>query len=177
MASTPQYSAWLAGAALTLAAGPAAAASLTLQLTLPAIDTASYYRPYLAAWIEKAGEDKAVVGTLAVWYDTRLRDNGGRGWLRNLRSWWRLTGEQLALPADGVSGATRAAGTHQLQFTDTQGSLAGLPAGNYQLAIEVAREKGGRELLRVPFAWGGGAQSADAQGSKELGKVSVAVTP
>lgn len=177
MAHATPRSAWLAGAALTLAAGPAAAASLTLQLTLPAIDTAAYYRPYLAAWIEKAGEDKAVVGTLAVWYDTRLRDNGGRGWLRNLRSWWRMTGEQLALPADGVSGATRPAGTHTLQFSDTSGALAGLPAGHYLLAIEVAREKGGRELLRLPFAWGGGAQSADASGNKELGPVHLAVAP
>lgn len=177
MAHANPRSAWLSGAALTLAAGPAAAASLTLQLTLPAIDTAAYYRPYLAAWVEKAGEDKAVVGTLAVWYDTRLRDNGGRGWLRNLRNWWRVTGEQLALPADGVSGATRPAGTHTLQFSDTSGALAGLPAGHYQLAIEVAREKGGRELLRLPFAWGGGAQSADASGNKELGPVHLAVAP
>jgi hypothetical protein len=177
MAPTAARSAWLAGAALTLAAGPALSASLTVQLTLPAIDTASYYRPYLAAWIEKADEDKAVVGTLAVWYDTRLRDNGGRIWLRNLRSWWRVAGEQLTLPADGVSGATRPAGTHTLQFSDASGALAGLPAGHYQLAIEVAREKGGRELVRLPFAWGGGAQSADALGSKELGKVNVAVAP
>jgi hypothetical protein len=177
MAPATSRNAWRTGASLVLAAGPAAAASLTLQLTLPSIDTASYYRPYLAAWIERAGEDRAVVGTLAVWYDTRLRDNGGRGWLRNLRSWWRATGEQLALPADGVSGATRPAGTHVLQFSDASGALAGLPAGNYQLAIEVARERGGRELLRVPFAWGGSAQSAEVQGTKELGKVSVAVTP
>ncbi|KQP47626.1 DUF2271 domain-containing protein [Pseudorhodoferax sp. Leaf274] len=74
MAPTAARNAWLAGAAMTLATGPAAAATLTLQLTRP--------------------------------------------------------------------------------------------AGTYQLAIEVAREKGGRELLRVPFAWGGGAQRADAQGSK-----------
>ncbi|PZP99243.1 MAG: DUF2271 domain-containing protein [Variovorax paradoxus] len=177
MAPATPRNAWLAGASLALAAGPAAAASLTLQLTLPAIDTAAYYRPYLAAWVEKAGEDKAVVGTLAVWYDTRLRDDSGRGWLRHLRSWWRVTGEQLALPADGVSGATRPAGTHTLQFRDTGGALAGLPAGNYQLAIEVAREKGGRELLRLPFAWGGGVQSADARGNKELGAVHLSVAP
>jgi hypothetical protein len=177
MAPATPRNAWLAGASLALAAGPAASASLTLQLTLPAIDTAAYYRPYLAAWVEKAGEDKAVVGTLAVWYDTRLRDDGGRGWLRHLRSWWRVTGEQLALPADGVSGATRPAGTHTLQFRDTGGALAGLPAGNYQLAIEVAREKGGRELLRLPFAWGGGVQSADARGNKELGAVHLSVAP
>lgn len=174
MTRPPQRAAWLAGAALTLAAGPAAAASLTLQLTLPAIDTASYYRPYLAAWVEKA-DDKAVVGTLAVWYDTRLRDGGGKGWLRNLRTWWRNSGEQMALPADGVSGATRPAGTHTLQFSDSGGLLAKLPAGRYQLALEVAREQGGRELLRVPFEWGGPAQATQAEGSKELGKVAVTI--
>lgn len=177
MAHAPHRSPWLAGATLLVAAGPAAAASLTLQLTLPAIDTASYYRPYLAAWVEKAGEDKAQLGTLAVWYDTRLRDNGGRGWLRNLRTWWRSSGEQLTLPADGVSGATRTAGTHTLQFSDASGALAKLPAGQYQLAIEVAREQGGRELLRLPFAWGGPAGHAEAQGSKEIGKVSVSTAP
>ncbi|WP_084651813.1 DUF2271 domain-containing protein [Ottowia thiooxydans] len=168
---------WLAGAALTLLVAPAGAGTLTLQVTLPAIDTASYYRPYLAAWVEKAEEDKAVLGTLAVWYDTRLRDNGGRGWLRNLRTWWRSSGEQMALPADGVSGATRPAGTHLLQFSDAKGLLSKLPAGQYQLAIEVARENGGREMLRLPFTWGRSASQADAQGRTELGKVNVVAVP
>lgn len=168
---------WLAGAALTLAAAPAAAGTLTLQLTLPAIDTATYYRPYLAAWVERADDSRAVVGTLAVWYDTRLRDGLGKNWLRQLRTWWRSGGEQLALPADGVSGATRAAGTHQLEFRDTQGALAGLPPGRYQLAVEVAREQGGRELLRLPFDWGGAANDAQAQGSKEIGALAVRVAP
>ncbi|RYF70837.1 MAG: DUF2271 domain-containing protein, partial [Comamonadaceae bacterium] len=74
-------------AALATGSGPALAASLTLQLTLPTIDTATYYRPYLAAWVEKA-DDKAVVGPLAVWYDMKLRDGLGKSWLRQLRTWW-----------------------------------------------------------------------------------------
>jgi len=176
MADLPDARPWLGSAVLILAAGPAAAASLTLQLTLPAIDTASYYRPYLAAWVEKA-DDKAVIGPLAVWYDVRLRDGLGRNWLRQLRTWWRSSGEQLSLPADGISGATRPAGTHTLQFTDARGTLANLPAGRYQLAIEVAREQGERELLRVPFDWGGAANAAQTQGQKELGKVTVNVQP
>jgi hypothetical protein len=167
---------WLGAVALAWATGPAAAASLTLQLTLPEVAAASYYRPYLAAWVEKA-DDKAVMGTLAVWYDTRLRDNQGRGWLRNLRTWWRAGGEQLALPVDGVSGATRPVGTHALHFAGATGALAHLPAGRYQVAVEVAREQGGRELVRVPFEWGGAANAAQAQGEKELGPVSVSVEP
>lgn len=168
---------WLGAVALAWATAPAAAASLTLQLTLPEVTAASYYRPYLAAWIEKADDSKAVMGTLAVWYDTRLRDNQGRGWLRNLRTWWRAGGEQLALPVDGVTGATRPVGTHALHFAGATGALAGLPAGRYQLAVEVAREQGGRELVRVPFEWGGAANAAQAQGEKELGPVSVNVEP
>lgn len=167
---------WLGAVALAWATGPAGAASLTLQLTLPDVAAASYYLPYLAAWVEKA-EDKAAMGTLAVWYDTRLRDNQGRGWLRNLRTWWRAGGEQLALPVDGVTGATRPVGTHALHFSGATGALAHLAAGRYQIAVEVAREQGGRELLRVPFEWGGAANAADAQGEKELGQVRVSVEP
>lgn len=168
---------WLGTAALAMAAaGPAAAASLTLQVTLPDLHATSYYRPYLAAWVERP-EDKAAMGTLALWYDTRLRDGLGKSWLRQLRTWWRTGGEQLALPVDGVSGATRPAGTHTLQFADAKGALAQLPPGRYQMAIEVAREQGERELLRVPFEWRGAANTAHAEGSKELGRVTVTVSP
>lgn len=166
----------VAALALSCLAGPGAAADLTLQVTLPALNTASYYRPYLAAWVEKDA-DRASVGTLAVWYDTKLRDNLGRGWLRNLRTWWRGEGARLVLPIDGVSGATRPAGSHTLHFAAGHPLLAGLPAGRYQLAVEVAREQGDRELVRVPFDWGGAANAATADGSKELGRVSVSVAP
>ncbi|RZL63340.1 MAG: DUF2271 domain-containing protein [Variovorax sp.] len=167
---------WLGTAALALAAVPATAGSLTLQLTLPEIHTASYYRPYVAAWVEKA-EEKSVVGTVAVWYDTQLRDGLGKSWLRQLRTWWRNGGDQLALPVDGVSGATRPAGTHTLQLAEGKGALAQLPPGRYQIAIEAAREQGDRELLRVPFEWRGAANAAHAEGTKELGKVTVTVHP
>lgn len=167
---------WLGAVALAWATGPAAAGSLTLQVTLPEVAVAAYYRPYLAAWVEKA-DDKAMMGTLAVWYDTRLRDNQGRGWLRNLRTWWHAGGEEIALPVDGVSGATRPVGTHALNFPGVSGALANLPAGRYQVAVEVAREQGGRELVRVPFEWGGAANAAQAEGAKELGPVRVKVEP
>ncbi len=167
---------WLATAALACMAGPLCAGELTVQVTLPSVNTASYYRPYLAAWVEKV-DDKTPVGTLAVWYDQRLRDNLGKSWLRQLRTWSRSGGAQMALPVDGVSGATRPAGVHTLHLPQTGPVLAGLPAGRYQLAVEVAREQGDRELVRVPFEWGGVANAANAEGSKELGRVSVNVAP
>ena len=50
-----------------------------------------------------------------------------------------------------------------------------LPAGDYVLVVEAARELGGREAVRVPFRWGA-ANAARASGDHELGAVSVAVT-
>ncbi|SHE46738.1 Hypothetical protein SAMN02745117_00325 [Lampropedia hyalina DSM 16112] len=167
--------------AATLAAWaiPAQSASLAVDITLPEIQTATYYRPYLAAWIEQA-EGQQVVSTLAVWYDTRLRDNLGKGWLRDLRTWWRKAGQTLELPADGISGATRAPGTHTLHLAADHATLRQLAHGQYHIAVEVAREHGGRELLRVPFTWAGTASTAataSADGQSELAQITVRIQP
>lgn len=167
---------WTVAASGLLA--PLHAANLKAEITLPEIETASYYKPYLAAWIE--GADQSNMGTLAVWYDTKLRDNLGRGWLRDLRTWWRKGGQDFSLPADGISGATKAPGTHVLSFADNSTILASLPAGSYHFAVEVARENGGRELVKVPFEWNGkqsAAQQTSAQGKSELGSVALSITP
>ena len=50
--------------------------------------------------------------------------------------------------------------------------LANLPAGNYKLRVEAAREVGGRELVTLPFQWPPrAATSASAEGKSELGTV------
>lgn len=160
--------------------GPAQAASLEVEVTLPEVASAAYHPPYLAAWIERPG-DPALAATLAVWYDTRLRDQLGKIFLKELRTWWRKGGSTLALPADGVSGPTRGAGVHTLRFSDKQEALAALPPGNYQLVVEVAREQGGRTVLRTPFSWKGSdaAASSSQQGESggELAALKVAAKP
>jgi hypothetical protein len=53
-----------------------------------------------------------------------------------------------------------------------------LAPGNYTLVVEAAREVGGRELLKIPFTWPAKAsQSGKAQGSSELGAVTLAIKP
>ena len=82
------------------------------------------------------------------------------------------------MPVDGVSGATRAVGTHSLAFSDRDGVLQNLPAGDYRVVIEAAREVGGRELQRLPFSWPPrSASTVTAQGSHELGALSVELQP
>lgn len=159
------------GLAAGLAAGAAQAADLTVTVEIPRISSASYHRPYVAMWIEQP--DQTAVQTLAVWYDVKLPNGEGKDWLKDLRTWWRKGGRALTLPADGVSGATRAPGRHTVTIPAAR--LRNLPPGQYNLVVEAARELGGREAVRAPFRWGG-ANTGRAAGTTELGAVSVAVT-
>ena len=78
---------------------------------------------------------------------------------------------------DGITGATRSAGEHALNLLDAK-AVAALAPGRYEMVVEAAREDGGREVLRVPFEWPvRKAASAKAQGTGELGVVSIDAKP
>ena len=161
-------------AATALAAGsvaaPVMAADLNVSIEIPRLSVAAYHRPYVAVWIERP--DNTAVRTLAVWYEVSNVAEG-KDWLKDMRTWWRRGGRSLALPADGVSSATKAPGRHSVAVPGAR--LSGLTAGDYVLVVEAARELGGRESVRVPFRWGA-PNTARAAGSTELGAVSVTVT-
>lgn len=147
------------------APGMASAQTLDVTVTIPRLTVAEYHRPYVAIWIEKDG---AAPQTLAVWYDDDMKANEGTKWLRDVRQWWRASGRSMKFPAAGVSGATKAPGTHKVSFKPQLGS------GNYTLVVEAAREVGGRELVRLPFSLPRGG-TARAAGKTELGAVTLTV--
>jgi hypothetical protein len=160
---------------LVVLISPAAfAADLDISVEIPRLDVAEYHRPYVALWLEKP--DQSHVANLAVWYDLKMKDKEGEKWLKDLRQWWRRSGRSLDMPVDGVSAATRTVGTHQLSYRGSEVPLQSLPAGDYNLVVEAAREVGGRELLRVPFSWPQPA-TATVQGTSELGAITVTVKP
>lgn len=165
----------LAALAFSTAGTAAQPAQLHIEIELPEPDTGPAYRPYLAAWIE--GADSSFQGTLALWYDMRLRDNLGETFLRDLRKWWRRGGESLALPADAVSGPTRPPGLHRLELGEDHPVLNSLPPGDYVLAVEVTREDGGRDSLRSPFQWGAGPSGGEALGQGEVRRLALNVRP
>lgn len=155
---------------------PASAAELSLKIEIPRLTVAEYHRPYVALWLEKAS-DQSFAGHLAVWYDVKKRDNGGAKWLKDMRQWWRKSGRDLQMPADGISGATRAPGEHALSLGGAK-ALAALPPGDYQIVVESARENGGREVVRLPLQWPAkAAQAAKVQGEHELGAVALELKP
>lgn len=159
-----------------LLALPAAASDATISIDIPRLTVAEYHRPYVAFWIESSDGNK--ISNLAVWYDIKLKENEGVKWLKDMRQWWRRTGRELTLPTDGLSSPTRAPGTHQITFDAKAKQLAELPAGDYHLLVEAAREVGGRELLRIPFQWPPKApQKLEAKGEHEIGAISVTLTP
>jgi hypothetical protein len=166
----------ISAAVTSLIATQAAAGDATISIDIPRLTVAEYHRPYVAFWIESASGDK--ISNLAVWYDVKLKDNEGNKWLKDMRQWWRRTGRELTLPADGLTSPTRAPGTHELTFDSAAKPLAELPAGDYQLIVEAAREVGGREVLRVPFQWPPkGPQKLQIKGEHEIGTVSLAINP
>jgi hypothetical protein len=146
-----------------LIAAPASAAG-TISITIPRLSVAEYHRPYLAAWVEPAGG--GAPQTLLVWYDVKKAGaEPGTKWLADMRTWWRKAGRTLKIPADGVSGATRNAGTHQIPLPDS------LKPGAYTLFVESAREAGGREVVSVPLSIP--VRTASASGKTELGAIAI----
>lgn len=155
--------------------GAAHAAEVSLSLTVPELKVAEYHRPYLAVWLERA--DGEAAGSLAVLYDVRKAGGEGAKWLKDLRQWWRKTGSEQTMPIDGVSGATRAPGSHVLNLGSAR-ALRTLPAGDYTLVVEAAREVGGREVLKLPLSWPiRAAANSTVQGKTELGALSLSVKP
>lgn len=167
---------FLTAAVSTLVAGSAAASEARISIDIPRLTVAEYHRPYVAFWVETP--DGGTITNLAVWYDVNHKDKEGAKWLKDLRQWWRRSGRELTLPADGLTSPTRAPGTHELTFSATAAPLAGLAPGDYVLVVEAAREVGGRELLRIPFQWPPKAPATlAAKGETELGAVSLKLTP
>ena len=141
-----------------------AASASTVSVTLPRLPLAEYKRPYAAGWIEPAAGGPP--RSLFVWYDLKKGGNEpGVKWLADLRTWWRKAGRTMKLPADGVSGATRAPGTYAIPLP------ADLAPGKYVVSIEVARENGGRELVSVPVSVPN--PNARGGGKSEVGAITV----
>ena len=129
--------------AAPLVATPATAASVTV--TIPRQDVAEYHKPYVAIWLEPAGGGAA--RTIALWYETKKTGkDAGTKYLADLRAWWRKGGRSMTVPADGISGATRAPGQYTIPLP------ANIKPGQYVLNVEAARETGGRELVTLPLS-------------------------
>jgi hypothetical protein len=170
--------AWMPLLLTTLMAGlfaqQSAATELNVKVAIPQINASEYHRPYVGIWIENP--DQSIARNLAVWYSLKAGPEGeGTKWLKDLRQWWRKGGREQQMPLDGISSATRPVGTHTLSYNDSKAPLA---AGEYNLVIEAVREKGDRELVRIPFSLPAKkTEIKNASGQLELGALSLEIKP
>lgn len=147
-----------------------------ITITIPSLNVAEYHKPYVAIWLAD-GKHKRVQD-LAVWYDGKMANQEGEKWLKDIRQWWRRSGRSQTMPMDGISGATRRPGQHILHFNELAQRLNGLPAGQYFLNIEAAREVGGREHVLLPIQLPlptNEPLTVSAQGEHELGFVQLVI--
>src|SRR5690606_14474255 len=154
---------------------PAHATEMEISVEIPKLNVAEYHRPYVAVWIE--GADSKAVADVAAWYQMQDTAEGhGTKWPPDLRQSSRKSRRNLDLPVDGLTGPTRPVGKHVIKVDAASPRLAKLQAGQYTLVVEAVREVGGRELLKIPFTWPAtGTQAGKAQGSSELGAVSLSI--
>ena len=122
-----------------------AESNFSVSLTLPEIKTGQYHRPYTAVWIEN--NKGKHVKTLALWTEPK-----GQKWLKDIRRWWRKIGRTDEIWVDGISSATRPAGTYELSWDLTTENKTPLQESEYKIFIEVVREHGGRNLLKHSFS-------------------------
>ncbi|GAA0362550.1 DUF2271 domain-containing protein [Bowmanella denitrificans] len=141
-----KFASLLLGAALVTSV--AGAAQLDITLNQPQLDVQPYHRPYIAVWVEDAQRNP--VATIALWKQMEEGDK----WLKDLRQFWRKIGRSAGNEIDGVTGATRRPGDHQLQWDGKDNLGKPLPAGEYLLNIEASREEGGRDYHRVAITLG-----------------------
>lgn len=155
-------------ATLCSLASIAGSADFQVELEVPRLNVAEYHAPYVAFWLR---HESGTVTPLGLWYDDQEK------WLKDLRLWWRRTGRAQSAPYDGLTGATRRPGTHAVDFSELP-ALTELPAGDYQLVVETAREVGGREVVRLPFQWPATqTTTVHADGDQELGRVELRLAP
>jgi len=110
-------------ALFSLLASYASADTFQVEVEVPRLRVAEYHAPYVAFWVENA--DRSTIVPLGLWYDDQEK------WLKDIRQWWRRTGRGQQKPYDGLTGATRSPGKHQMDFSELQ-SLQKLPADEYQ---------------------------------------------
>lgn len=154
--------AWLLG--FGLLAPTSQAQELSISLELPVIETAQYYRPYVAVWVEDEAQQS--VRLIALW---RKEPD----WLKDIRRFWRKIGRSETELVDARTGATRTPGRYQLSWDGLDDAGKPVPAGQYTLLVEASREQGGRSLQRQIFQWGGAAQHYTQEAMPELGELKI----
>ncbi len=141
---------------------------LQVNLELAHIEGQRTRRPYVAIWIED--KDKFPVKTISLWVEKSK-------WIPDLKSWYhddrmRNMSEGSDL-TNSLTSATRAPGKYTMKWDgkDNAGKL--VKVGKYTVCLEVAREHGTYQIIRLEMDFSGNPKQITLNGNTEVASASV----
>lgn len=146
---------------LILSTAASAASTLSIDFSLPEFSKEEYRKPYVAMW----AETKKSSENLLLWHLTKEKNDK---WLVDIKRWWRKEGRYSKNTFDGITGATKSHGNHHVELDVSNLS-------EFTLFIEVARQKGGRSIVRQKINLNDSTTQFNIAATKELGAVNIKV--
>lgn len=146
---------------------------VNLEINRPQAEAGRYRRPYVVVWVED--QDGRSVRTLALWVSS-----GGAGpfqWLPDLKRWYAADEErkrhddrELVLT---IARPTRQPGRYRVIWDGKDDSKKPLPAGEYTISIEAAREHGTYQVIRRKVTIGDRPFTEELKGNVEIRSASI----
>jgi len=139
---------------------------VSFEIGTPKSTKNRYRRPYVAVWVENP--EGLSVRTLILWAEKNARSR----WVADLRRWYRS--DLARREADkydlrrALSRATRPPGQYDVIWDGKDDQGHGLPAGQYVVALEIAREHGTYQIIRKEVTLGDKPFAEDLQGNVEM---------
>ena len=156
---------------------PTTNTGLRISFTLNRPEGGRYRRPYVAIWLED--KDGFPVKTALLWLQV---EQPGPRWHRDLTRWYRNDRSRKIVESvdliKTVAGATRGPGKYETRFDGTDNSGKPLPADQYTLCIETAREHGSYQIIRKSITLGAQSiQRTKLAGNIEVGEITFEYLP
>lgn len=146
---------------------------VSLEINRPQAEAGRYRRPYVVVWVED--RDGRSVRTLALWVSS-----GGAGpfqWIPDLKRWYAADEErkrhddrELVLT---IARPTRQPGKYRVIWDGKDDSKKPLPAGEYTISIEAAREHGTYQVIRKKVTIGDRPFTEELKGNVEIRSASI----
>lgn len=112
-----------------------------LELEIPKMSATNYRAPYVVVWITDA--QKKLIRTLHVWGDDKK-------WMDTNYVWWRRYGRKMEV--DSTAQPSRKPGQYRLNWDGKNDAGQQVPAGEYIVHVEAAREHGEHSYQSFPLS-------------------------
>jgi thiamine biosynthesis lipoprotein ApbE len=146
---------------------------VNFEINRPDGETGRYRRPYVAIWVED--KDGNSVRTLTLWVSM-----GGAGpfqWLPDLKRWYTQDKERKRRDKKElfftISRPTRPPGKYKVIWDGKDDHGKVLPAGEYTVYVEAAREHGTYQSIRKPVTLSDQPFTEELKGNVEIRSASI----